>query len=260
VTVTATTANAAPVANAGAAQNITTGAAVVLNGSASSDANGDALTYAWTLTSRPAGSAAALTGSTSAVPVFIADVAGTYVASLVVNDGKVNSTAVSVIVTAATPGAGNQYIVSVTRIGSNFYSIAGNNTIIQTKLCFEFAFSANATLVMKANTGIADGTIAFASGNTCAVAGAYSPRLLVANSYRATLNYEDASFFSDAAAQSIIRASSLCFTIKYADSATLNLTYSVGVAYNGGLSIGSIVFADSSTCPLIGIYGLTKLN
>ena len=68
VTITATVANAAPVANAGAAQNVTTGTVVTLNGSTSSDANGDPLTYAWTLSSRPAGSAAALTGASSAAP------------------------------------------------------------------------------------------------------------------------------------------------------------------------------------------------
>ncbi|NCO53755.1 MAG: hypothetical protein GW875_16960, partial [Deltaproteobacteria bacterium] len=101
VTITAAVANVAPVANAGVAQNVVAGSAVTLDGSASSDANSDTLTYAWTLTSKPAGSAAALSSATSAKPTFTADVAGAYVASLVVNDGKLNSTAKSVTVTAA---------------------------------------------------------------------------------------------------------------------------------------------------------------
>jgi hypothetical protein len=101
VAVTASVANAAPVANAGVAQNVVAGNSVTLDGSASSDANGDTLTYAWTLTSKPAGSSAALSSSTSAKPTFTADVAGTYVASVVVNDGKVNSTAVTVSIAAA---------------------------------------------------------------------------------------------------------------------------------------------------------------
>ncbi len=105
VMVTATTVNAAPVAHAGSAQNVATGQLVSLDGSASSDANGDALTYAWTLSSKPAGSAAALAGATSAAPTFIADAAGTYVASLVVNDGKVGSTASTVLVIATTVNA-----------------------------------------------------------------------------------------------------------------------------------------------------------
>jgi hypothetical protein len=102
VTITATVANAAPVANAGTAQNVTTGTVVTLNGSASSDANSDPLTYSWVLTSRPASSAAALTGATTAAPTFTADLAGTYVASLIVNDGTVNSTAATVTITATT--------------------------------------------------------------------------------------------------------------------------------------------------------------
>ena len=92
--------NAAPVANAGVAQNVVAGSTVTLDGSASSDANSDPLTYAWTLTSKPAGSAAALSSSTSVKPTFTADVAGTYVGTLTVSDVKVNSTAATITITA----------------------------------------------------------------------------------------------------------------------------------------------------------------
>ncbi|WP_146186267.1 PKD domain-containing protein [Limnohabitans sp. WS1] len=105
VTVNATVENAAPVANAGVAQNITAGNLVTLNGSNSSDANGDALTYSWSLTSKPAGSTAILSSGTSAMPTFTADVAGAYVASLVVNDGKVSSTVSTVSVNASSPNS-----------------------------------------------------------------------------------------------------------------------------------------------------------
>ena len=101
VTVSAAVANVAPVANAGVAQNVTTGTLVTLDGSASSDANGDALTYAWTLTSKPAGSAAGLINPNSAKPSMTADAAGTYVGTLIVSDGKLSGTAKTVTVTAA---------------------------------------------------------------------------------------------------------------------------------------------------------------
>ncbi len=86
-----TTLNSTPVANAGADQSVAPGATVQLNGSKSSDADGDLLTYAWTLKTKPAGSTAALVGGTTVSPTFVADKPGTYVAELVVNDGKTSS-------------------------------------------------------------------------------------------------------------------------------------------------------------------------
>jgi hypothetical protein len=97
------TGNRAPIANAGAAKTVATGAAVALDGSASSDPDGDVLTFSWTL-QRPATSAAALTGATTSKPGFVADVAGSYVATLTVSDGKVTASAsVTFTAQAASP-------------------------------------------------------------------------------------------------------------------------------------------------------------
>jgi len=97
-TVTISTQNRPPVANAGIAQTVTLQTTVQLDGSASSDPDGDALTFAWSLLSKPAGSAAALSSSQIAKPTFVADAAGTYVAQLTVNDGKLSSAPVTVTV------------------------------------------------------------------------------------------------------------------------------------------------------------------
>lgn len=99
-TVTVTTANAAPVANAGAAQRVVLGSTVMLNGAGSSDANGDSLTYSWTLTSRPVGSQAVLSADNTVTPSLVTDLEGVYVASLVVSDGKLKSNPVTTTVTA----------------------------------------------------------------------------------------------------------------------------------------------------------------
>ena len=105
VTYTASeTANNAPVANAGADQAVFTGATVILDGSASFDPDGDTFTYAWTLQSQPSTSTTALFSSTLFNPSFVADVDGSYTISLVVNDGIVDSSADTVVVTASTTG------------------------------------------------------------------------------------------------------------------------------------------------------------
>ena len=96
-------ANQEPISVAGVAQNVVTGSTVSLDGSASRDANGDPLTYRWSLTSKPTGSNAVLASSTSAKPTFIADLSGTYVATLVVNDGKISSASSTVAVTSDPP-------------------------------------------------------------------------------------------------------------------------------------------------------------
>lgn len=120
VTVIASVGNAPPVANAGAAQSVIVGATVMLDGSASSDANGDTLNYIWTITSVPSGSTASL--SNIAKPTFTADKAGSYVFSLIVNDGKVNSAPSSVTVTAT--GA-TVNVAPVANAGDNQTVLAG---------------------------------------------------------------------------------------------------------------------------------------
>jgi len=100
-TVTAAVANSAPVANAGVAQNVTTGSVVTLTGAGSSDANGDTLTYIWSFASMPTGSTAALSSTSVVSPTFTANLAGTYVVNLLVNDGKVNSSNVSAVTVTA---------------------------------------------------------------------------------------------------------------------------------------------------------------
>ena len=95
--------NTAPIANAGPGQTVTTGTTVTLNGSGSSDTDGNTLTYLWSLVSSPSGSSPTLTGPTTVRPTFLADRAGQYIVQLIVNDGVSNSTAARVTITT-TPG------------------------------------------------------------------------------------------------------------------------------------------------------------
>ncbi|MBY6191880.1 chitinase [Microbulbifer agarilyticus] len=90
VTVVADQPNQAPSADAGADQMVTTPATVTLNGSASSDPDGDALTYSWV---QVAGSSVTLSDASSATPTFsAAEVSAEQelVFELNVNDGSLS--------------------------------------------------------------------------------------------------------------------------------------------------------------------------
>jgi hypothetical protein len=91
--------NSPPVADAGLDQSALTNTIVTLNGSGSSDADGDPLACLWTQTG---GTSVALSDST-ANPTFTPTVADTYTFSLVVNDGTDVSLSSTVSVTVEAP-------------------------------------------------------------------------------------------------------------------------------------------------------------
>src|SRR5439155_10708105 len=108
VTVTVSTLNTPPEANAGPDQSAHVGETVQLDGSASSDADGNTLIYQWSLTTRPTGSTATLSDPSTVQPSFTLDKAGTYVAQLVVNDGIASSAPATVTIsTLNTPPVAN---------------------------------------------------------------------------------------------------------------------------------------------------------
>jgi hypothetical protein len=123
-TVTIATTDTPPVANAGTAQNATVGVNVLLDGSGSSDSDNNPLTYSWSWMSEPTGSTAALVGANSVSPMFTPDVAGVYVAQLMVNDGFLNSAPTTVAITATQPPA-----ISLTPNPLALTNTAGNLTV-----------------------------------------------------------------------------------------------------------------------------------
>jgi hypothetical protein len=117
-----TKANTPPTANAGMAQTAHAGVLVTLDGSASSDPDGDVpLSYAWSILSMPAGSATALSDSEVVKPTLVPDLPGDYVVELVVTDsmGGVSTTAqVNISTTNTPPVADAGPDQALTRIGS----------------------------------------------------------------------------------------------------------------------------------------------
>ncbi|HLP59462.1 MAG TPA: PKD domain-containing protein, partial [Candidatus Deferrimicrobium sp.] len=80
-------ANQAPVANAGAGQTVHSGTSVTLDGSLSTDPDGNIpLTYAWTILQKPSGSAAALATPNQVSTSINIDLPGEYRVRLIVTD------------------------------------------------------------------------------------------------------------------------------------------------------------------------------
>jgi streptogramin lyase len=98
--------NTAPTANAGPDLIGSVGQLVTLDGTGSSDPEGDPLTYHWAFVSVPQGSArtnADLNGAATATPSFVPDINGSYLLSLVVNDGHLDSQTDQVAVQVSPP-------------------------------------------------------------------------------------------------------------------------------------------------------------
>ncbi len=127
--------NIPSVADAGPDQTIQVTDTVQLDGSDSTDVDGDLLTYSWTLLTQPTGSSATLDDSTSVMTTFVADAQGSYEVELVVNDGTVNSVPDTVTITTINSppvaDAGPDQTVFVTQTvlldGTNSSDVDGDN-------------------------------------------------------------------------------------------------------------------------------------
>ncbi len=121
-TVVINTQNSKPVAHAGTDQTVPIGQTVQLDGSTSSDVDGNPLTYLWALIAMPAGSTAVLSDAALVNPTFVADLPGIYVVQLIANDGTEDSDPATVTITTGnTPPRGRS------RPGSNrFRAVTGH--------------------------------------------------------------------------------------------------------------------------------------
>lgn len=132
--------NIQPVANAGGNQVVVVGDTTTLIGNQSTDANGDNLTYRWSIVSVPQGSQAILTNANNVQTSFTTDVIGQYVINLVANDGFLDSTPSTITVMAISyeEHATNEALVStVTAINNvpvDFFNNPNNVNALTNKI------------------------------------------------------------------------------------------------------------------------------
>ncbi len=128
-------ANRPPIAHAGPDQLvIEQGTLVQLDGSQSFDEDGDPITYEWEFLSKPTGSSAVLSDTSSAMPTFVADVHGDYVLELTVLDDK---NALS---------APDQVVIGFDNIAPNADAGGSQNTIVNNQVVLDGSGSSDANL------------------------------------------------------------------------------------------------------------------
>ena len=107
-TVTIRTQDLSPIAVAGDAKQVAVGNSVHLDAGRSSDPSGDAITFGWTILSKPGDSSTVITAPDSVTPWFVVDAAGTYVVQLAATDTQGNASySTQLITTEAKPPIAN---------------------------------------------------------------------------------------------------------------------------------------------------------
>ena len=162
-------ANNAPIANAGSDAQILVDHSLRLDGSLSSDPDGDTLVHTWALVSQPEGSTATLSDANAVQPLFVPDRVGTYQFELVVHDGQVSSSGSSPAASAATTlgatAAADDHIVNLTAVPAGGPCCLENQFQINTSAC------PNTPTVPWQNISKcpadSTGTVNIASGETC---------------------------------------------------------------------------------------------
>ena len=143
---------------------VTVGDQVTLDGSASSDPDGDALSYNWSLQT-PNGSNASLSDPSAEAPTFTPDEPGEYTANLEVDDGSATASDTASV-------SAEQSVVEIgSDIGSDRTLTPDKNYLVTGVICVENAstltINPGVTIRFEANTGLkicGDGSALVAEG------------------------------------------------------------------------------------------------
>ena len=261
-----TTANNAPMADAGPDQSVAHDAAVTLDGSGSSDADAaDTLTYAWTQT---AGTAVSLSSATAQMPTFDAapaDDAGEALSfQLEVSDGAESDTDTVTVTVAAVP-VGRLTGVAAADIEAHAANISLTSAAAGTAYVAVFAVGADqpSAAAIKAATSGQGGVIAAANAPATANTQATVPLtgLRSSTTYDAFVVVETADGFSAVVKVEIRTVAGFELiesTEAYAFIAgrTYNADLGVGKSANGALlKLKDVSEEEISTCTLVTVDG-----
>ncbi|MCB9760983.1 MAG: hypothetical protein H6739_14180 [Alphaproteobacteria bacterium] len=257
VTVTAP-ANGAPVADAGPDQSSALGQTVSLDGTGSTDPDGDPLSYRWAFNSLPAGSTLTngdIAGRYTATGGFDPDVAGDYEMKLVVEDGaEIDRDYVTITVDAydleATAVDAGPYSVSPGDIVIYSLTVANNGSSTIESFDVDLYYSTN-TIISETDDLICSGSTSYSHGAGVTVtytAVCEVPAIADGTYYFGVLlDPEDALFETDETNNTAVDSLDVtlasgmswdlevtgAYAIDYDVTATDSVTYEVDVTNNG---------------------------
>ncbi|MHA6268361.1 PKD domain-containing protein [Aliiroseovarius sp. CAU 1755] len=171
--------NSPPVAVATGPANVFVGETGIFDGTASSDIDGDALTYLWTLTDRPDASTFEIADRFAPTVTFSPDRRGDYVFELVVSDYEFSSDPVTVTVTAPNraPAAGLSGPSEIDAAEEVIFSAMGSTDPDSDPLTYAFELTSQpaGSSPLLAQTGDGDATF------SAAVSGPYTLEVTVSD-------------------------------------------------------------------------------
>lgn len=138
------------------------------------------------------------------------------------------------------------FSVFVTRKDSNLYADGASRSLIQTVLCFEFAFADSATLHLSTPSS---GTLTFSTGRSCTVTNVYVIANLTAGSIATTVSTAGSGdyYFSDDGLWAVSTIG--CFHFVYFAPAAINLPY--GAIGGSGIGGSLVIPSQGINCNLL---------
>lgn len=147
----------------------------------------------------------------------------------------------------------SDYEVTVSRQGSNLYSVNEQQVLIRTQNCYEYGYGTDAVLHVDGYLGAFGtvGSLIFTDDNTtCGVAGVYTPSYESAGEYSVSVSEEGDNWYGIEGTSLYIQTS-LCVSYVYDENAVLKLN---------GFGSGTLYFLeDNSSCNVSGIYSVAQL-
>jgi len=140
----------------------------------------------------------------------------------------------------------DNYEVSLTRKGNNFYQVNYKNIFVQTNYCYEYAYSEDS--ILKLNGAYSSEVIFLDNKSRCDIKAIYEEANQNAGKYSVTVSREEDDWYEIWGEDMFIKTSS-CLNLALSDKAVLDISSS---------GYGTLYF-DDDECMVEGIYAKQRL-